>query len=123
VTGAGDERTARCAASRAVQPRRWQDNGSRSRRTRGRVVALITAEAYHESFLQVRAFWKIMQPRPRIKRYTSPALRHTAPYALVHNNETPGDLGFKWWQVLGSNQRRLSRRFYSPPIPAHWNSH
>ena len=21
-----------------------------------------------------------------------------------------------WWQVLGSNQRRLSRRFYSPPV-------
>jgi hypothetical protein len=41
VTGADDERTTRCAASRAVQPRRWQDNGSRSRRTRGRVVALV----------------------------------------------------------------------------------
>ena len=27
------------------------------------------------------------------------------------------------WQVLGSNQRRLSRRFYSEPIPAHRNSH
>jgi hypothetical protein len=39
-------------------------------------------------------------------------VRHTAPYVLVHNNENPGDLGFKWWQVLGSNQRRLSRRFY-----------
>jgi hypothetical protein len=26
--------------------------------------------------------------------------------------KTPVDLGFKWWQVLGSNQRRLSRRFY-----------
>jgi len=24
----------------------------------------------------------------------------------------------RWWQVLGSNQRRLSRRFYSEPIPA-----
>ena len=23
-------------------------------------------------------------------------------------------LGFTWWQVLGSNQRRLSRRFYRP---------
>jgi hypothetical protein len=21
-----------------------------------------------------------------------------------------------WWQVLGSNQRRLSRRFYRPPV-------
>ena len=28
--------------------------------------------------------------------------------------KTPVDLGFKWWQVLGSNQRRLSRRFYIP---------
>src|ERR1700683_3763052 len=26
--------------------------------------------------------------------------------------ETTVDLGFAWWQVLGSNQRRLSRRFY-----------
>ena len=24
------------------------------------------------------------------------------------------DLAFYWWQVLGSNQRRLSRRFYRP---------
>jgi hypothetical protein len=29
----------------------------------------------------------------------------------------------RWWQVLGSNQRRLSRRFYSEPIPAHRNNH
>src|ERR1035438_6000167 len=29
---------------------------------------------------------------------------------------------FRWWQVLGSNQRRLSRRFYSEPIPTHRNS-
>ena len=28
----------------------------------------------------------------------------------------------RWWQVLGSNQRRLSRRFYSEPIPTHRNS-
>ena len=28
-----------------------------------------------------------------------------------------------WWQVLGSKQRRLSRRFYRPPIPTHRNSH
>ena len=26
------------------------------------------------------------------------------------------------WQVLGSNQRRLSRRFYREPIPTHRNS-
>ena len=24
-----------------------------------------------------------------------------------------------WWQVLGSNQRRLSRRFYSVPLFVH----
>jgi energy-coupling factor transporter ATP-binding protein EcfA2 len=28
-----------------------------------------------------------------------------------------------WWQVLGSNQRRLSRRFYSPFIPTHRSGH
>jgi hypothetical protein len=27
----------------------------------------------------------------------------------------------RWWQVLGSNQRRLSRRFYRPFPPAHGN--
>src|SRR5450755_3921381 len=27
---------------------------------------------------------------------------------------TGPELGFCWWQVLGSNQRRLSRRFYRP---------
>jgi hypothetical protein len=47
----------------------------------------ITAEAYDELFLQVGAFWKAMQSRPRSGRYTSPAVRHTAPYALVHSNE------------------------------------
>jgi hypothetical protein len=28
----------------------------------------------------------------------------------------------RWWQVLGSNQRRLSRRFYSEPIPPQRNN-
>jgi hypothetical protein len=28
-----------------------------------------------------------------------------------------------WWQVFGSNQRRLSRRLYRTPIPAHRNGH
>ena len=28
-----------------------------------------------------------MQPRPGSRWYTSPAVKHTAPYALVHNNE------------------------------------
>jgi hypothetical protein len=33
--------------------------------------------------------------------------------------ETPGHGLFRrWWQVLGSNQRRLSRRFYREPIVA-----
>jgi hypothetical protein len=27
----------------------------------------------------------------------------------------------RWWQVLGSNQRRLSRRFYRPFLPDHWS--
>ena len=27
----------------------------------------------------------------------------------------------RWWQVLGSNQPTLSRRFYRPPIPTHRN--
>ncbi len=38
------------------------------------------------------------------------------------HRQRPGDLrvpvmtcNFSWWQVLGSNQRRLSRRFYRPP--------
>jgi len=26
-----------------------------------------------------------------------------------------------WWQVMGSNHRRLSRRFYREPIPTHRN--
>src|SRR5439155_26656513 len=29
----------------------------------------------------------------------------------------PGGRFRWWWQVLGSNQRRLSRRFYSPSLP------
>ena len=29
----------------------------------------------------------------------------------------------RWWQVLGSNQRRLSRRFYREPIRTHWNGY
>ncbi len=48
-----------------------------------------------------------------------------------HNNKKARETGktqltgylCRWWQVLGSNQRRLSRRFYSEPIPAHRNSH
>jgi hypothetical protein len=31
------------------------------------------------------------------------------------------DWCFSWWQVLGSNQRRRSRRFYRPFRPAYRN--
>jgi hypothetical protein len=42
-----------------------------------------------------------------------------------HNNKKARETGYsqltgylrRWWQVLGSNQRRLSRRFYSPNAP------
>ena len=48
-----------------------------------------------------------------------------------HNNKKARETGKtqltgylrRWWQVLGPNQRRLSRRFYSEPIPTHRNSH
>jgi hypothetical protein len=47
--------------------------------------------------------------------YAEPTVDDTA------HLQQPGDLGvpvmtcdFSWWQVLGSNQRRLSRRFYRP---------
>ena len=33
----------------------------------------------------------------------------------------PGGRFRRWWQVLGSNQRRLSRRFYSPSLQAESN--
>ena len=46
-------------------------------------------------------------PRPRLG---TPLRMHSS---IV--TKTPVDLGFKWWQVLGSNQRRLSRRFYRQP--------
>ena len=40
---------------------------------------------------------------------------HRSPLGLEMISGTKFDLGFYWWQVLGSNQRRLSRRFYRPP--------
>ena len=61
----------------------------------------ITSEAHHESFLQVKAFRKAMQPRPESKRYTSPAVKHTAPYALVHNNENPQGPGLQMVAGVG----------------------
>ena len=60
-------------------------------------------------------------------RYTSvdPAARRSAALhgdtrrteetaRLAENSQLAGRLR-RWWQGLGSNQRRLSRRFYSPP--------
>jgi hypothetical protein len=35
-------------------------------------------------------------------------------------SRTRPELGFCWWQVLGSNQRRLSRRFYRYPPTCLW---
>jgi hypothetical protein len=32
-----------------------------------------------------------------------------------HENSQPAGRFRRWWQVMGSNQRRLSRRFYRPP--------
>ena len=70
-----------------------------------------------------------------LKSLTRPDLAHTGPQQpgtvcrtapghasdpASRNTGTGSDLGFEW-QVLGSNQRRLSRRFYSEPIPAHRN--
>ena len=54
--------------------------------------------------------------------------RSTEPLPDTHQTRHPGTPapGLTWgfeWQVLGSNQRRLSRRFYRPPIPAHRNGH
>jgi hypothetical protein len=36
---------------------------------------------------------------------------------LAENSQLAGRF-CRWWQVLGSNQRRLSRRFYRPLLPA-----
>ena len=54
--------------------------------------------------------------------------RSAEPLPDTHQTRHPGKPppGLSWGfegQVLGSNQRRLSRRFYSEPIPAHRNSH
>jgi len=40
--------------------------------------------------------------------------KETAPRAALTQ---PGGRFRWWWQVLGSNQRRLSRRFYSTLLP------
>ena len=63
--------------------------------------------------------WPTTGPQPPGTVY------RTAPeHATGPASGTPGP-GLTWgfmWQVLGSNQRRLSRRFYSQPIPTHRNS-
>jgi len=71
---------------------------------------------------------------PSPKPLTSQDLAHHWPIAngngLANRSRTrirPGHPGtpapgLTWgfeWKVLGSNQRRLSRRFYSEPIPTH----
>jgi hypothetical protein len=86
------------------------------------------------------------RPRPRAGRSRAPRSAYAADQPgsgppLAHSNRErsagplpdtyqtrhPGtpEAGLTWgfvWQVLGSNQRRLSRRFYSEPIPTHRNS-
>ena len=41
-----------------------------------------------------------MQPRPESKRYTSPAVRHTATYALVHNKMYNGGVSHEDFGVI-----------------------
>jgi len=65
--------------------------------------------------------WRTTAGRAKLEPgEAEPTVCRTAPYrTLAGKQKTPGDLGFYRWQVLGSNQRRLSRRFYrlrlSPP--------
>ena len=67
----------------------FRDSSADATRIPARSGWRITAETHHEAFLQVKAFRKATQPRPGSKRYTAHAVKHTAPYALVHNNENP----------------------------------
>jgi hypothetical protein len=58
---------------------------------------------------------------------TSPPASHQAgqrkpPQTLCRFAVSSMSCDTTWWQVLGSNQRRLSRRFYRPLIPANRNS-
>jgi hypothetical protein len=48
----------------------------------------------------------------RDKKETAPRVRFRSQGAIFR----------RWWQVLGSNQRRLSRRFYSPSLRAESNA-
>ena len=51
-------------------------------------------------------------------RWTTPAADSLA--REPENAQATGRFGW-WWQVLGSNQRRLSRRFYRPFLADHRN--
>jgi hypothetical protein len=67
-------------------------------------------EAHREPFLQVRATW--IATRIRAARVTQ-GRQTPLGMNIVHNDENLRmTWGFAGWQVLGSNQRRLSRRFY-----------
>jgi hypothetical protein len=61
--------------------------------------------------------------RPHGRKAT---VRRTAALAGgTGNPATPNSqicMGKLWWRVLGSNQRRLSRRFYRPPGRKRWRS-
>ena len=75
-----------------------------------------------------RSTYAADQPRSGPPLAHSNRERSTGPLPDTYQTRHPGtpEAGLTWgfvWQVLGSNQRRLSRRFYSEPIPAHQNSH
>ena len=77
----------------------------------------ITSKAHREPFPQVKPSRRqcSLTPDPGgipRARLCTPLRMHS--FTIT---KTPDDLGFKWWQVLGSNQRRLSRRLYRPLDP------
>jgi hypothetical protein len=53
-------------------------------------------------------------PRSTATQADTPWDRENGPAS--HENSQPAGRFRRWWQVLGSNQRRLSRRFYSPSL-------
>src|ERR1035441_3782270 len=52
--------------------------------------------------------------RPAARQDDTP--RDTEETARIAENSQLAGHFRRWWQVLGSNQRRLSRRFYSPSL-------